>query len=221
MVTVYNQILVPTDGNAGVDRAIDHADALAEAHDASLRLLYVVNTASVTQPIDAAWGNVLDLLKKRGQKALTHAESRCGEQPTTTVVRKGTPATTIVDEAESSGCDLIVMGTNGRGGLNRLLLGSVAESVVRSASVPVVTVRTDAESDRPTAATPPEPADAETKTGQPSGRVVEFEPTATDPAVSDADVGSETALEIDTVGRDSEQPLIDAGFDTDSIDNLK
>jgi nucleotide-binding universal stress UspA family protein len=57
------------------------------------------------------------------------------------IVTEGSPAKTIVEHAVETDCDLILMGTHGRGGIDRLLLGSVAERVVRSSRVPVLTVR--------------------------------------------------------------------------------
>jgi len=64
--------------------------------------------------------------------------------PLETTTVEGSPAREIVDHAASIGADLVVMGTHGRSGVDRLLLGSVAERVVRSSPVPVLTVRVDA-----------------------------------------------------------------------------
>jgi nucleotide-binding universal stress UspA family protein len=63
--------------------------------------------------------------------------------PVETTIVEGTPSREIVRFAEREGCDLVVMGTRGRGGIDRLLLGSVAEKVVRASEVPVLTVRVD------------------------------------------------------------------------------
>ncbi len=72
------------------------------------------------------------------------AEARTGVEITSHLVRGIAPGETIVESAENLGCDLIVMGTHGRRGLSHLLLGSVAERVVRTSAVPVLTVRSDA-----------------------------------------------------------------------------
>jgi nucleotide-binding universal stress UspA family protein len=61
--------------------------------------------------------------------------------PVETAVLEGSPSREIVRYAEAQDCDLVVMGTHGRGGIDRLLLGSVAERVVRASEVPVLTVR--------------------------------------------------------------------------------
>ena len=146
MVTMYNCILVPTDGSAGMTRVIDHASELAAAHDAALHFLYVVNTASFANlPMETSWESVTTMLREEGEDALRAAEKRAGVERVVTEMREGPPSREIVEYAGEAGCDLVVMGTHGRGGLNRLLLGSVAERVVRSSDVPVLTVRVGAD----------------------------------------------------------------------------
>jgi nucleotide-binding universal stress UspA family protein len=61
--------------------------------------------------------------------------------PITHLLDEGDPASVIVEAAQAQNCDLIVMGTHGRGGLNRLLMGSVTEKVLRNSTVPVLAVR--------------------------------------------------------------------------------
>ncbi|QLD91292.1 universal stress protein [Natronomonas salina] len=142
---MYNCILVPTDGSAGMSRVIDHASDLADAHDAAVHFLYVVNTASFANlPMETSWESVTTMLRDEGEDALRAAEERSRADRVVTAMREGPPSREIVDYATEEGCDLIVMGTHGRGGLNRLLLGSVAERVVRSSEVPVLTVRVGA-----------------------------------------------------------------------------
>ena len=145
---MYDRILVPTDGSEGVERAIEHAVDLAVAHDASLRAVYVVNSSSYgTIPMETSWEGIADVLRDEGESALervcTLAEGRGVDVET--ALLDGSPSKEIVRYAEAEHCDLIVMGTHGRGGIDRLLLGSVAERVVRSADVPVLTVRVSGE----------------------------------------------------------------------------
>lgn len=141
---MYNRILVPTDGSAGMTRVIDHASRLARTHDAELHFLYVVNTASFSNlPMETSWESVTSMLRDEGETALRAAEDRADAREVVTVITDGPPSREIVEYADVERCDLIVMGTHGRGGLNRLLLGSVAERVVRSSNVPVLTVRVD------------------------------------------------------------------------------
>ncbi|WP_336133871.1 universal stress protein [Natronomonas amylolytica] len=148
---MYNQILVPTDGSAGMNRVIDHASNLADSHDAEVQFLYVVNTASFANlPMETSWENVTSMLRDEGETALQAAERRADTDDVVTALGEGPPSKEIVDHAREEGCDLIVMGTHGRGGINRLLLGSVAERVVRSAPVPVMTVRVGDDADEAT-----------------------------------------------------------------------
>jgi len=83
------------------------------------------------------------MMNEEGASALDDVEAIADEHGVTMerALVDGNPSREIVRYAEDEGCDLVVMGTHGRGGIDRLLLGSVAEKVVRSSSVPVLTVR--------------------------------------------------------------------------------
>lgn len=122
-------------------RVIDHASGLAEVHDAEIHFLYVVNTASFAAlPMETSWESVTSTLREEGESALRAAEDSADADRVVTSITQGPPSREIVGYADEEACDLVVMGTHGRGGLNRLLLGSVAERVVRSSDVPVMTV---------------------------------------------------------------------------------
>ena len=139
---MYERILVPTDGSPEVDAVLDHAAGLAATHDADLHVLYVINTAGYAGlPGDGAVGGLSAMMNEQGETALDRAAERVGERLTERVLIEGTPSEEIIDYAEEADCDLVVMGTHGRGGIDRLLLGSVAERVVRTSPVPVLTVR--------------------------------------------------------------------------------
>lgn len=141
---MYDRILLPTDGSEGMKPIIDHAVDLAETHGATLHALYVVNTASLSDlPMESSWEGLGRALEEEGQEALGDVEERANAVPVETVLLEGSPARKIVEYAEGEGCDIVVMGTHGRSGVDRLLLGSVAERVVRTSSVPVLTVRVD------------------------------------------------------------------------------
>ena len=102
----------------------------------------MVNTASFANlPMETSWESVTSMLEEEGEAALEAAEDRAVAGTVVTAVREGPPSREIVGYAADEECDLVVMGTHGRGGLNRLILGSVAERVVRSSEVPVLTVR--------------------------------------------------------------------------------
>ena len=144
--SMYERILVPTDGSVEGERAVEHAIELARIHEATLESIYVVNAASYGGlPMETAWDGISDALREEGQQAVERVEALVRERapmvPVRTDVLEGSPSRVIVSHARNSGCDLIVMGTHGRGGIDRLLLGSVAERVVRGSPVPVLTVR--------------------------------------------------------------------------------
>lgn len=138
---MYDRILVPTDGSAEVERAVEYAIELARVHDATIRAVYVVNVANYGGlPMETSWEGISDTLKEEGHTAVERVEKLAGEVPVETAILEGSPSRVIAEEASPERCDLVVMGTHGRGGIDRLLLGSVTERVVRSARVPVLTV---------------------------------------------------------------------------------
>ena len=138
---MYDRILVPTDGSAGMGAVVDHALGLASAHGSELHGLYVVATGSFgTLPIETSWEGITEMLREEGEAAVADFEARVGDIPVESAIEQGDPSKVIVEYAIENDCDTIVMGTHGRGGIDRLLLGSVAERVVRSSAVPVVIV---------------------------------------------------------------------------------
>ncbi len=143
---MYDDIVLPTDGSAGMERVIDEATGLASEHDATLHALNVVNTASLSNlPMEASLDAVNESLREEGETALRAVERRAPDDiRLRTAILDGSPAREIVDHAVETGADLLVMGTHGRSGVDRLLLGSVAERVVRTSPVPVLTVRVSA-----------------------------------------------------------------------------
>jgi len=125
---------------------VEHAEQLATEHDATLHAIHVTNTASLADlPMESSWEGVSQALKQQGENAVEDVMAELsGDVAVKTVVLDGSPAKEIVEYAEEN-CDCIVMGTHGRSGVDRLLIGSVAERVVRSAPVPVTTISVDAE----------------------------------------------------------------------------
>lgn len=152
---MYRRILLPTDGSPGADRAVEHALDLAEGFGATLHVLYVVDTNAL--PLDVHARAVFDYLEAQGRRAEAEIAARAEERGIDVVVGQigeGTPHEAILEYAEDNDVDLVVMGTHGRRGLDRFLLGSVTERVLRLTDVPVLTVRAEAngEEDRATAA---------------------------------------------------------------------
>jgi nucleotide-binding universal stress UspA family protein len=152
-MVAYDRILAPTDGSDGVERAIEHAVEIATIHDATVHGLYVLNSdAYAGLAMESSWESVDDLLREDAEAAVARVRGIATELsgtddpavPVHTAVVEGKPSREIVRYAEANDCDLVVMGTHGRGGIDRLLLGSVAESVIRASAVPVTTVPVEA-----------------------------------------------------------------------------
>jgi nucleotide-binding universal stress UspA family protein len=142
---MYSNILVPTDGSAGMERVVEHALKTARRHDGTVHALYVVDSGSVTGvPMEASWSGIAETLEREGELALKRVERLVDDDlGFERAIREGDPSREIVAYTVDHDIDQVVMGTHGRGGLDRLLLGSVAERVVRAASIPVTTVRLD------------------------------------------------------------------------------
>jgi nucleotide-binding universal stress UspA family protein len=140
---MYDQLLFPTDGSDGASAVFDHVLDIAAAHDSTLHVLTVADTSrdSVTR----IGGDVVDALEQEGEGIVAEAAERAEMRGVSTVteVLQGEPYSTIVDYADSRGVDLIVLPTQGRSGLERFLLGSTADRILRHAGVPVLTLRPD------------------------------------------------------------------------------
>ena len=143
----YKRVLVPVDGSNTSIKGLDEAARLARANGARLRLLHVVDGSIAFQTADSGAGVelLLETLNRSGKQILTTAAERASRarvRADTTLVEsiKGRVASVIVDQAKHWRADAIVMGTHGRRGVSRLLLGSDAERVVRESPVPVLLV---------------------------------------------------------------------------------
>ncbi|QZP39795.1 universal stress protein [Halobaculum magnesiiphilum] len=149
---MYDDLLVPTDGSDGTDAAIEHANALARAFDATVHVLSVVDTRNRFESPSAgiaaeAW---VDAERERAEEAVSRTTSAIPDDIVVErSIREGTPVSEITAYAAEAGVDAIVMATHGRSGLDRYLVGSVTEKVVRSSHVPVLTVSRRQEPDDP------------------------------------------------------------------------
>jgi nucleotide-binding universal stress UspA family protein len=144
----FARILVPVDFSPTSESAIDHAQEVAARFDAPIELLHVVEDpiASGAWEPDASYLTIPELLDRfveDGERRLGDIKKRLTDAGITVETRvvTGAPARGIVHAAQEDGCDLIVMGTHGRTGLSHMLMGSVAERVIRTAVCPVLTVR--------------------------------------------------------------------------------
>jgi len=137
-------ILVPTDLSEGAEQALDYACELARTLDAELHLLNVVGIPALGVPElgVALASTMIDQLVVENQTALQElARARVTARLGQILIKAGDPRDMINRTAQELGIDLIIMGTHGRRGITRALLGSVAETVVRSAPCAVLTVR--------------------------------------------------------------------------------
>ncbi|WP_255167008.1 universal stress protein [Natrononativus amylolyticus] len=143
---MYDRILLPTDGSATIDRALEHALDLATTYDAALHVLYVIDATVFAN--DVEMGTIVEEFETSGNRIVTDVETRAREagfDRIVTDVARGAPHGEILEYATDHDIDLIVMGTHGRTGIDRYLLGSVTEKVVRMSDVPVLTVRQERE----------------------------------------------------------------------------
>jgi nucleotide-binding universal stress UspA family protein len=142
------KILVPTDFGEAADAALTYARALARNFDASIAVLHVAEDASARMFAGEVYVAVPPTLQQDIEGAARKELDRrlIDNDPNPIVMRpmviaSNAPALSIVNYAKETGIDLIVMGTHGRGPMAHLLMGSVAERVVRLASCPVLVVR--------------------------------------------------------------------------------
>lgn len=136
---MYDDILFPTDGSTAASTAFEHAVNQAEAFDSTLHILYVANTNY--QDMGATGSLSIDDLRENGKEVLEEIESKArgAAVVTETHIEEGDPHREILRYTDEM--DMIVMGTRGRSGIDRYLLGSVTEKVVRTSEIPVFTVR--------------------------------------------------------------------------------
>ncbi|WP_224448411.1 universal stress protein [Haloprofundus salilacus] len=137
---MFDTIVIATDGSESVRRAVAVALDLAETFDASVHALYVVDSGEVDSSPERLREEMSDALHERGEEALETVRAET-DRAVTTAVREGRPAAVIGDYARENDADVVATGTRGRHGENRFLIGSVAERVVRTCPVPVLTVR--------------------------------------------------------------------------------
>ena len=142
---MFDRILFPTDGGDGAEAAFDHVLDLAADHGATVHVLNVADTThdSVTR----VGRDVVDVLEREGEEVVEAAADRAADRDveTVTAVLQGGVAETVVTYADEREMDVIAMPTRGRTGLDRLLLGSTTERIVRRSTVPVLSLRPDDE----------------------------------------------------------------------------
>jgi nucleotide-binding universal stress UspA family protein len=146
----YRQLLVPTDGSEISGRAVAQAVDLAAALGARVRFLHVQNSypislVGVGEMVEASTIEALvEAASKRAEAILQDAmatAAKAGVEAEQVVLMNPLPHRAILEEASAAGCDLIVMGSHGRRGLEGLLIGSETQRVLLASTCPVLVVR--------------------------------------------------------------------------------
>ncbi|UUZ68298.1 universal stress protein [Polaromonas sp. P2-4] len=145
----YHQILVPVDGSVTSETALDEAIRLAQLTGARLRLIHVVDELSYVNGFESAMNyinEIIPLMREAGEKLLAHGRQKAldqGVSADSVLVEEGPGRICdhVAEQARLAKADLIVVGSHGRRGIGRVLLGSDAEQIIRHASVPVLVVR--------------------------------------------------------------------------------
>lgn len=140
----FKRILIAVDESAFAAHAADIGIELAKSLKAEMAFIHVFDTAvaRAAPEIGVPADRLIAVAEHEGRNLLSACRERAGASPPALeFLESGKPATKIVEGAKGWPADLIVMGSHGRGGVERLLLGSVAESVVRHACCPVLVVR--------------------------------------------------------------------------------
>jgi nucleotide-binding universal stress UspA family protein len=144
---MYQRILVPVDGSTTAQRALDEALRFGRQEGAQLELVHVVGDVRLMEANSYInYAEIKETMKRSGRRILDHAQAvvqQAGVTAETQMLEANGDrvANVIVEEAKRWPADLIVIGTHGRSGFSRVLFGSVAEGVVRTAHIPVLLIR--------------------------------------------------------------------------------
>lgn len=143
---LYRKIMIATDGSEPVKKAVDTAVEVARLSGAKLYAVYVVASGGYTfgHPRDIGWEKAMkEHLSAEGKEATAYVETvgKAANVEVESVLLEGSPAEEIVDFADKNDIDLIVTGTLGRTGIQKFLLGSVAQNVVRHSRKAVLVVK--------------------------------------------------------------------------------
>jgi nucleotide-binding universal stress UspA family protein len=142
---MYQKIILPTDGSKYAKRAAEHALWIAKSAEGEIIVINVLETSSFSTIRQRKLKKEMkEMLKGEGNKAIEEiinlSQDNGYQVKITPMIEEGSAAEKILDLAESEEADLIVMGTSGKHNIDRFLIGSVAEKVVRSSRTPVLVV---------------------------------------------------------------------------------
>jgi nucleotide-binding universal stress UspA family protein len=139
--TMYENILLPTDGSDATETVLDHTVDIATTRDATVHVLYVVDDRALLTLTDEMKSDVLDGLRDEGQQAVEETAAALDEAgiDNTTALVRGKPAEEITDYVDANGIDLVTMGTRGDDHETNML-GSTSRRVVSESPAPVLTL---------------------------------------------------------------------------------
>lgn len=139
------QILIATDGSKAAESVADFGIEIARCSGAKVYAVYVIDLTSLDSVLmDESWvKNAYEHFERVGREAICYIEEnvKAAGIETVPILLKGNPAEKILDFAEEQKVDMIVMGSTGKSGVERFMLGSVSEKVIRHSKVPVLVVR--------------------------------------------------------------------------------
>jgi nucleotide-binding universal stress UspA family protein len=142
MTKLFEKILIATDGSEKNQPAVKKGLEIARACGSILHAIYVIDETPFTSAqTEVLTADLYRQLKEEGEKAVLQVKRMAGEVKVETLVLSGRPAHVITEFAAKNKVDLIVVGSQGKSGLERLLLGSVAESIIRMADCMVLVVK--------------------------------------------------------------------------------
>jgi nucleotide-binding universal stress UspA family protein len=144
MAELFKKILIATDGSKRTQNAVEMGLKIATEQHSKVYAVYVVDTVTFTSiPMDVTWENMYQLLKDEGEDAVKAVKDGAPGADVETHVLEGNPAIEITKFAADNDVDLIIMGTLGKSGIDRILLGSTAEKVIRIANCPVLVIKSN------------------------------------------------------------------------------
>jgi len=142
LIGIYQKIVIATDGSEKNLSAVIEGLMIARVSGAKLQIIYVIDTKPLTTGvIEESYAGMYDSLREEGEQALEQAKELAGDLDAETFLLTGKPANEVTRFVKEHGADLLVIGTQGKTGLGKLILGSVAETIVRTSPCSVLVVR--------------------------------------------------------------------------------
>ena len=143
MTKIFDKILIATDGSNNSKAAVEKGLMIARQCESAVYVVYVIDmsTLSAAPLVTPAAVDVFHQLEVEGKNTVERVKTMANDLNVKTFVISGRPAHEITEFAVENKVDLIVIGSHGTGGIERMLLGSVADKVIRTANQPVLVVR--------------------------------------------------------------------------------